>query len=157
MGYPDAIQCIRMLKISIQMPKRSIRIRWIQGLGCWSGGYPDTQGWYADAKNRIRIPKRGIRICWIGCWSAGYPDAEKSTQIHFEVIRILEESIRMPTIGRSRTATNRNKNLKQNYFNLVIVLGNQNRKHYASVTDLIKWIDWKEIWNMLKMWNTKLI
>ena len=44
----------------------------------------------------------------------------------------------MPTTGRSPAATNRNENSKQNYFNLVIVLGNQNKKHYASITDVIK-------------------
>ena len=70
--------------------------------------------------------------------NGGYSDAEAFIRIYIEAIRILEESIRMPATRRSQTVTNNNKNLKQNDLNLDIVLGNQNKKHYTSITDVIK-------------------
>ena len=52
-----------------------------------------------------------------------YPDARKC--------------IRMPATRTNTNSNDESKNSKQNDLNLAIVLGNQNKEHYTSITTVI--------------------
>ena len=112
-------------------------------------GYAWVEIWVAEAEG-IRMLRGGIQMpeSEFVCprrhsdtikrlLHGGYSDAETYIRIYIEAIRILEESIRMPTTQKSRTRTTTTESLKQIDLNLAIVLGNQNKEHYTLITNVI--------------------
>ena len=78
------------------MPKKSIRIRWKQGLTAEAEGIQMHRGGIRILETEFGCP-RGHSDTLYKLLHEGYPDTEKCIRMHTEAIRILEEGIRMPT------------------------------------------------------------